>query len=156
MDVREELLRLLRRGDVAGFNEISRRSRQIVDLTETDLSGARLESVDLRGAILDGAKLARTRLPAADLQGASLRYANLEGADLEGADLSKANLYSTYLGDANLGGAVIYGADVASAVFPDDISAAEIRLALEVGTRLRHDPVVKLLRALAKGQGRRS
>ena len=62
MDVREELLRLLRRGDVDGFNEISRRRRQIIDLTEADLSGARLDGIDLRGANLDGAKMARTRL----------------------------------------------------------------------------------------------
>jgi len=41
MDVQEELLRLLHRGAVEQFNEISRRSRQIVDLSEADLTRAR-------------------------------------------------------------------------------------------------------------------
>ena len=155
MDVRAELMHLLRRGDVQGFNEVSRKRRQIIELAEVDLNGARLEGIDLRETTLDGAKLARAKLCGADLQGASLRYANLEGADLEGANLSKANLFSAYLGGANLAGAAIHGADVASAVFPDDMPPEEIRLALDVGTRLRHDPVVRLLRDLVAAGTRR-
>lgn len=148
MDLRDELMRLLRRGDVEGFNEVSRRRRQIVDLTKADLSDVRLEGIDLRAANLDGARLARARLAGADFQGASLRFVNFEGADLEAANFAKANLFSAYFGGARLQGASVHGADVVSAVFPDDLGAAELRLALEVGTRLRHDPAVALLRAL--------
>lgn len=148
MDLRDELVRLLRRNDVDAFNEVSRKRRQIIDLTEVDLSGARLDGIDLRDAVLDGAVLVRARLAGADLQGASLRFANLQDADLEGANLSKANLYSAYLGGARMAGAALRHADVAAAVFPEDIPAAELRLALELGTRLRPDPCVALLRRL--------
>jgi len=149
MDVREELLRLLSRGAVDQFNEISKRSRQIIDLSEADLTRVRIAGADLSGANLDGTKLAGADLSGANLTGASLRHANLKSADLQGATLSKANLYNAYLAEANLAGALIHGADIAAAVFPDDISATEIDLATRTGTRLRRDPTVALLQKIA-------
>jgi uncharacterized protein YjbI with pentapeptide repeats len=148
MDVRDELLRLLTRGAVDPFNEISRRSRQIVDLSEADLTRSRIPGADLSGARLDGTRLAAADLSGANLTGASLRYANLKGTNLEGANLSKANLYNAYLAEANLAGALLKSADIAAAVFPDDLSAAEIDLAARLGTRLRRDPTVALLQQL--------
>jgi len=148
MDVRDELIALLRRSRVEEFNEVSRRRQLVIDLREADLTGARMERADLQGVNLDGARLGRACLAGADLRGASLRFANLEGADLEGANLSKANLYSTYLKGARMAGANLHGADVESAVFPDDVRAEELRMSLELGTRLRPDPAVGLLREL--------
>ena len=50
---------------------------------------------------------------------------------------------------------LLQGADIAAAVFPDDLPAAEIELALRAGTRLRHDPTVRLLREVSSLLGRR-
>jgi uncharacterized protein YjbI with pentapeptide repeats len=68
-----------------------------------------------------------------DLVGFNLRNANFSGAylrgtSLRGVDLSKANLH----------GASLRGARVSGCLFPPEISAAEIIMSLEKGTRIRH------------------
>jgi len=160
MDVREDLLRMLRRGRIDEFNDVSARRQHIIDLSNAELTEARIEGADFRGVTLDGVKLQRAHLGGCDFRGASLRFSNLEAADLEGADFTKANLYSAYLARAKMSGATIHGADVCAAVFPDDLHPEEIRLSHEKGTRLRHDPTVALLRQiqelLGRGAGPRS
>ena len=77
---------------------------------------------DLAGASLRGADLRRT-----DLRKADLRDAYCHSADLRGVDLSGANIE----------GASFHMARVAGAYFPANVSADEIRLSLEIGTRIR-------------------
>jgi hypothetical protein len=103
----------------------------ILDLHETNLSGANLYRVDLRGANLGRANLSRAHLWSAnlsyfedrehifmtDLSGANLRGADLEGTDLrrahlEGAHLEGANLSGPYGGRANLEDVNLRGADL--------------------------------------------
>jgi uncharacterized protein YjbI with pentapeptide repeats len=76
-----------------------------------------LENVYLRGA---------------DLQNFDLSHANLRGAYLRGADLRGADLFW-----ADLDGASLHGARVSGARFPRSLGADEIRLSIELGTRLR-------------------
>lgn len=76
-----------------------------------------LENFDLRG--ID--------LRAADLSHANLRSAYLRNADLRGLDLRHADL----------DGASLHGARISGVRFPPELEAAEIRLALDHGTRLR-------------------
>ena len=78
---------------------------------------ADLENVDLRTA---------------DLQGANLLRANLRGAYLRNADLRAVDLYQ-----ADLEGASIHTARIAGTRFPPNISADEIRLSVDLGTRIR-------------------
>jgi uncharacterized protein YjbI with pentapeptide repeats len=73
----------------------------------------------------------------ANLRMADLRRANLRNADLRGAYLRNADLRGVDLSRANLDGASIYQARVSGTLFPPDLSADEIRLSLEHGTRLR-------------------
>ena len=80
--------------------------------TPVDLTNADLRNVDLQGT---------------DLCRANLRGAYLRGADLRGCDLSQADLE----------GASIHGAKIAGTLFPRDLSAHEIRMSYELGTRMR-------------------
>ena len=89
-----------------------------------DLRGANLASLDLRCYDLRGL----------DLSGAYLRGANLSGLDLTGC---------------NLKGASLRGARVSGALFPDNIPPQEIKLSVELGTRLRADDSARHLRLLA-------
>ena len=152
MDVREDFLRLLSRGAVDPFSNIS---RQIIDLPEADITRAHISGANGSGANLDGTKLPVADLSVVNLTGASLRYANLKNANLEGANLSKANLFNAYLAEANMADALLQGTDIAVAVFPDDISPAEIDLAMRTRTRQRRDPTVLLLQQLNAALRRR-
>ncbi len=67
-----------------------------------------------------------------DLTGFDLRNANLSGAYLRGANLNGQDL-----SNAQMHGASLKQAKVSGCLFPADISAAEIRLSIDLGTRLR-------------------
>ena len=98
-----------------------------VDLSDADLSRARLhganlrntklQSANLRGAELQDADLHSAKLQGADLyrtelQGADLRFAELQGANLRFAKLQGTNLYRAELQGANLRSAKLQGADL--------------------------------------------
>jgi TIR domain/Pentapeptide repeats (8 copies) len=82
------------------------------DLSNVDLSHAKLRGADLRRADLTGADLSRAflgeadllaaNLTAADLSGAFLGWANLTVATLSGADLGAATLIATIFVDTDL------------------------------------------------------
>lgn len=73
----------------------------------------------------------------ADLRGVDLRKADLSHADLRGAYLRQADLRGVDLSHAKLEGASIHGARIGGVLFPPDISAEEVRLSWELGTRMR-------------------
>jgi uncharacterized protein YjbI with pentapeptide repeats len=77
------------------------------DLTACDFRG-----LDLRGLDADGLDFSDSYFRAADLRGIDFRNACLDGASLNGAKIS-------------------------GAYFPANLSAEEIRLSVELGTRLR-------------------
>lgn len=96
-------------------------------LVEEDIAGfnarrAKGESVSLRGAMLRGLDLRGL-----DADGLDLRDACLRGCDLRGIDFRTAQLE----------GATLTEARVSGCWFPDALSAAELRLSIEKGTRLR-------------------
>jgi len=67
-----------------------------------------------------------------DLTGFNLKNANLSGAYLRGTNLNGQDL-----SNAQLHGASLKQAKISGCLFPENISAEEIRLSLEQGTRLR-------------------
>lgn len=83
------------------------------------------EAVSLQGAMLRGLDLRGL-----DADNLDLRDACLRGCDLRGIDFRTAQLE----------GATITEARVNGCFFANDLSADEIRLALEKGTRLRTAP----------------
>lgn len=78
-----------------------------------------------------------------DLRGVDLRNIDLRGFDLAGLDLSnaylrQADLRGQDLSRCRLEGASIRGARISGVTFPLELSAEEIRLSFDHGTRLRY------------------
>jgi uncharacterized protein YjbI with pentapeptide repeats len=77
-----------------------------------------------------------------DFRGCSFRGSDLRGLDAQGLDLRDcyfrdADLRGVDLRHAQLEGASFGSAKISGVFFPDEISAEEIRLSVELGTRLR-------------------
>jgi len=97
------LLRNLTRSDVLALLESTPRglrepawkpgaSRDVLDLTRSDLAGIDLESTDLTFVYFDGSDLKGANLRNADLRNSALPQANLAGAVLAGADLREVQM----------------------------------------------------------------
>lgn len=78
-----------------------------------NLHGLDLRGLDLRGLILQGMDIHDCYLRGADLRGIDFRGCNLDGVSLANAKIS-------------------------GCYFPVELSADELRLSVELGTRLRH------------------
>lgn len=78
-----------------------------------------------------------------DLSGCDFRNLDLQGMDAVGLDLSNAYFHQTDLRgidlrQARLEGASINMAKISGAYFPLELSAEEIKLSVEYGTRMRY------------------
>ena len=80
------------------------------------------ESVDLSGA---------------NLRGVDLRYANLRKADLRNAYCHTTDLRGVDLSEANLEGSSLHRARISGAYFPANVSAEELKMSVDLGTRIR-------------------
>ena len=120
MKTKDELIKMLRNGEIKDFNQYRfHRPNEVIDLRWAVLNGANLSSAVLSSADLNGADLNGANLSSAVLSGADLSSANLSSADLSGANLSSADL-----SDANLRRAVLNGADLNGA----DLDFASLHL----------------------------
>jgi uncharacterized protein YjbI with pentapeptide repeats len=98
---------------------------QLLRVDDTDGFNARKdrgESCDLRGV---------------DLRGLDLRGLDAEGLDFSGSYFRDTDLRGVDLSGANLEGCSFYGAKVSGTYFPAALSAEEIRLSVDHGTRVR-------------------
>jgi len=116
---RKEHVEIARRGKngVRAWRKKNPGSR--LDLSEADLSHAKLAGSDLSRANLFQADLSLADLRRARLTGADLTYADLSNARLQGADLVKAKLGGANLVAANLSEAVAVGANLNQADLGD-------------------------------------
>ena len=94
-----------------------------VDLSDADLSMARLHGANLRNTKLQGVNLLEIKLQGADLSEAELQGADLSEAELQGADLSEAGLQGADLSEAELQGADLSFAGLQGS----DLSEAELQ-----------------------------
>jgi len=107
------------------------------DLSQTDLSRAKLNGANLSGADLSKASLINASLSGADLSNADLRGANFSAADLEGADLGGANARRTNFSEANLEDCTLIGADLLRAeCYSTDFAGSDLSNANLVGAVL--------------------
>lgn len=102
------LYRLLREGKVEEFNQRIAAGEQ-VDLTSCDFRHLNLQGLDTRGL---------------DFSNSYFRQ-----ADLRGVDFTQC---------VSMEGASIHGAKISGVYFPSQISAQEVLLSLEHGTRMRY------------------
>ncbi len=70
-------------------------------------------------------------------RGLNLKGANLNGIDLSGCHFKSADLRGIDLRNCNLDGCSIFNAKISGVFFPTSLSADEITLSVEHGTRIR-------------------
>ena len=90
-----------------------------------------------------------------DLRGVDLRALDLRGLDADGLDLSDSYLRDADLRGVDFSGAVMQGvslrgAKISGTYFPPQLSAEEIRLSVEFGTRMRYRPGAPSGRGVAR------
>jgi len=77
-------------------------------------------------------------LKSGDYRGRDLRKMNARGLDFSNAYFRNADLSGIDFRETNLEGASLLDAKISGVYFPDELSADEIRLSLDTGTRLRY------------------
>lgn len=78
-----------------------------------------------------------------DLSGLDFRGLDLRGIEADGIDFSncyfrQTNLAGINLSGANIEGASLGGANISGCFFPREVSAQEINMSLQYGTRIRY------------------
>ena len=79
-----------------------------------------------------------SQLSGGDYRGRDLRKMNARGLDFSSAYFRNCDLSGIDFRETNLEGASLLDAKVSGVYFPDELSAVEIRLSLDHGTRLRY------------------
>jgi len=77
-------------------------------------------------------------LRSGDYRGRDLRNMNADGLDFSNSYFRNTDLRGIDFRNTNLEGASLIDAKVSGTYFPDALSAEEIRLSLDTGTRLRY------------------
>ena len=96
----------------------------------------RHEDVDAFNANRDN--MDTSHLKSGDYRGRDLRKLNARGLDFANAYFRNADLSGIDFRETNLEGASLMDAKVSGVYFPRELSADEIRLSLDHGTRLRY------------------
>jgi len=109
--------------------------QMLLDEKIKEFNAARAEgkTVDLRGA---------------QLRGRDLRIMNVDGLDMRDAYFRGADLRGVDFRNTLLEGASICEAKISGCFFPRELTADEIRLSLEKGTRMRY----RAIRVVKKAQ----
>jgi uncharacterized protein YjbI with pentapeptide repeats len=97
-----------------------------------------LRSEDIKEFNEQRDKLDANRLKSGDYRGRDLRNMNAAGLDFSDSYFRNTDLRGIDFRKTNLEGASLIDAKVSGTYFPEALSAAEIRLSLDTGTRLRY------------------
>ncbi|HOX25429.1 MAG TPA: pentapeptide repeat-containing protein [Candidatus Krumholzibacteria bacterium] len=97
----------------------------------------------LRTDDIQGFNKRRAQGGACDLRGVDFRSLDLRGLDADGLDFTgsyfrDADLRGVDLRQAVVEGCSFYGAKISGTYFPAELAAEEIRLSVELGTRVRY------------------
>lgn len=84
-------------------------------------------------------QLDTSELKSGDYRGRDLRKMNADGLDFSNSYFRNADLSGIDFRNTNLEGASLLDAKLSGTYFPGELSATEIRLSLDTGTRLRYD-----------------
>jgi len=83
-------------------------------------------------------ELDTSELKSGDYRGRDLRNMDASGLDFSNSYFRNADLSGIDFRTTNLEGASLLDAKLSGTYFPEELGAAEIRLSLETGTRLRY------------------
>jgi len=83
-------------------------------------------------------KLDTSELKSGDYRGRDLRNMNADGLDFSDSYFRNTDLSGIDFRNTNLEGASLLDAKLSGTYFPLELDAAEIRLSLDTGTRLRY------------------
>lgn len=97
-----------------------------------------LRNEDIKGFNEQRDQIDSSELRSGDYRGRDLREMNAKGLDFSSAYFRNCDLSGIDFRETNLEGASILDAKLSGAYFPLELDAAEIRLSLETGTRLRY------------------
>lgn len=105
------------------LHDLAYRALREGDLAQFETLTADEDALDYSYADLAGVDLRKAPMDRMILRGARLKRADLRGLDLSGHDLEGVSLNS---------------ARISGVLFPRDLSATEILMSVEHGTRIRH------------------
>lgn len=97
-----------------------------------------LRNEDVAGFNAARENMDTSHLCSGDYRGRDLRNMNADGLDFGGAYFRNADLSGIDFRNTNLEGASFADAKLSGAYFPKELSAEEIRLSVDFGTRLRY------------------
>ena len=97
-----------------------------------------LRQEDIRGFNEQRHKLDTSQLSSGDYRGRDLRNMDASGLDFSNSYFRNADLSGIDFRTTNLEGASLLDAKLSGTYFPAELSAEEIRLSLDTGTRLRY------------------
>jgi len=97
-----------------------------------------LRQEDIKGFNEQRDKLDTSQLKSGDYRGRDLRNMNAAGLDFSDSYFRNADLSGIDFRRTNLEGASLLDAKLSGTYFPAALSAEEIRLSLDTGTRLRY------------------
>jgi uncharacterized protein YjbI with pentapeptide repeats len=97
-----------------------------------------LRTEDIKGFNEQRDQLDSSELRNGDYRGRDLRNMNADGLDFSNSYFRNADLSGIDFRNTNLEGASLLDAKLSGTYFPQALSAAEIRLSLDTGTRLRY------------------
>lgn len=98
-----------------------------------------LRNEDIKGFNEQREKLDTGDLKSGDYRGRDLRNMNADGLDFSNSYFRNTDLSGIDFRNTDLRGASLLDAKLSGTYFPESLSATEIRLSLETGTRLRYD-----------------
>ncbi len=97
-----------------------------------------LRQEDIKGFNEQRDSLDTSELRSGDYRGRDLRNMNASGLDFSNAYFRNADLSGIDFRSTNLEGASILDAKLSGTYFPEELTAEEIRLSLNTGTRMRY------------------
>lgn len=98
-----------------------------------------LRTEDIKGFNEQRDKLNTDELKNGDYRGRDLRNMNASGLDFSNSYFRNSDLSGIDFRNTNLQGASLLDAKLSGTYFPEALSAEEIRLSLNTGTRLRYN-----------------
>ena len=97
-----------------------------------------LRTEDIKGFNEQRDILDSSNLKSGDYRGRDLRNMNASGLDFSDSYFRNSDLSGIDFRNTNIEGASLLDAKLSGTYFPEELSATEIRLSLDTGTRLRY------------------